>query len=371
MNVATAIDAPRPAHPVIREIALWAGLEPWVLRVFVIVLITAVAAFAVRAGIRRLETAQKTRTFWDDALLRALHRPVGVLIWVFGLAFAIDVIQYYTQVEIFALAGLARDVVLIVCLAWFVVSFISRAEEGYLAQQVRRGLAVDHGRVDSVAKLLRITVAVTAALIVLQSLGFSVSGVLAFGGLGGLAVGFAAKDLLANFFGAVIVYFDRPFAVGEWIRSPDRQIEGTVEEIGWRVTQIRTFDQRPLYVPNSVFTQIAVENASRMSNRRVLEILGLRHEDAERVPGIVADIQAMLASHAEIDQSKALTVHLDKVSQSSLDVQLQCFTKTCVAKEFFAVKQDVLLRAIAIVAAHGAAIAVPETTVRTPATLRS
>lgn len=371
MNLEAAIDAPRPAHPVIRELALWAGIEPWVLQVFAIVLITAVAAFTVRVGIHRLQTVQKTRTFWDDALLEALRRPVGVLIWVFGLAFAIDVIQHYTQVEIFALAGLARDVVLIVCLAWFVVAFISRAEEGYLAQQVRRGLPVDHGRIDSVAKLLRITIAVTAALIVLQSLGFSVSGVLAFGGLGGLAVGFAAKDLLANFFGAVIVYFDRPFAVGEWIRSPDRQIEGTVEEIGWRVTQIRTFDQRPLYVPNSVFTQIAVENASRMSNRRILEVIGLRHEDAERVAGIVVDIETMLASHAEIDPSKALTVHLDKIAPSSLDVQLQCFTKTRVAKEYFAVKQDVLLRAIAIVGAHGASIAVPETTLRAAASIRS
>ena len=73
-----------------------------------------------------------------------------------------------------------------------------------------------------------------------------------------IAIGFAAKDLLSNFFGGLFIYLDRPFAVGDWIRSPDREIEGTVEQIGWRVTRIRTFDKRPLYIPNSVFSQISV-----------------------------------------------------------------------------------------------------------------
>jgi len=80
----------------------------------------------------------------------------------------------------------------------------------------------------------------------MQTLGYSISGVLAFGGIGGIAVGFAARDLLANFFGGFMIYMDRPFDVGDWIRSPDQEIEGTVEKIGWRLTTIRTFDKRPL-----------------------------------------------------------------------------------------------------------------------------
>jgi len=85
--------------------------------------------------------------------------------------------------------------------------------------------------------LLRASIVITAALVILQNLGFSISGVLAFGGVGGIAVGFAAKDLLANFFGGLTVYMDRPFVVGDWVRSPDKNIEGTVEHIGWRLTR--------------------------------------------------------------------------------------------------------------------------------------
>ena len=115
----------------------------------------------------------------------------------------------------------------------------------------------------------------------MQLLGFSIAGILTFGGVGGIAVGFAAQDLLSNFFGWLGIYLDRPFAVGDWIRSPDREIEGTVEEIGWRVTRIRTFDNRPLYVPNSAFTNIS---PSRIQQGcligRIYETIGVRYDDA-------------------------------------------------------------------------------------------
>src|SRR5690606_7863144 len=154
--------------------------------------------------------------------------------------------------------------------------------------------------VRAIGKLLRATVIITAGLIVLQLFGYSISGVLAFGGIGGIAVGFAAKDLLANFFGGLMIYLDRPFAVGDWIRSPDREVEGTVEYIGWRLSRIRTFDQRPLYVPNSVFMNIAVQNPSRMTNRRIFENVGIRYEDGDKMAAIIDNVRTMLENHAEI-----------------------------------------------------------------------
>ena len=85
-----------------------------------------------------------------------------------------------------------------------------------------------------------------------------------------------------------MIYLDRPFKVGDWIRSPDRDIEGTVVKIGWRLTEIRTFDQRPLYVPNSMFSTIALQNPSRMLNRRIFETIGIRYDDIHQMEAIVA-----------------------------------------------------------------------------------
>ncbi|MCV6627683.1 MAG: mechanosensitive ion channel family protein, partial [Cellvibrionaceae bacterium] len=207
---------------------------------------------------------------------------------------------------------------------------------------------MDQTTVAAMGKLLRISVIITAALVALQTLGYSVSGVLAFGGIGGLAVGFAAKDLLANFFGGLMIYMDRPFKVGDWVRSPDKEIEGTVEDIGWRLTRIRTFDKRPLYVPNATFTQISLENPSRMLNRRIYETIGVRYDDADKVPALIEAVKEMLKNHEEIDQTQTLMVNFNAFAPSSLDFFIYTFTKTVNWAHYHEVKQDVLLKILDI-----------------------
>ncbi|MFS1425610.1 mechanosensitive ion channel family protein [Shewanella sp. 10N.286.48.B5] len=190
------------------------------------------------------------------------------------------------------------------------------------------------------------------------------SGLLTFGGVGGLIVGLAAKDLLSNFFGGMMIYFDRPFKVGDWIRSPDRQIEGTVERIGWRMTIIRTFDKRPLYVPNSVFSNIVVENPSRMLNRRINETFGLRYQDANKLALIVDDVKTMLETHPDIDAKQTLIVNFDKFGPSTLNFFIYTFTKTVNWVRYHEVKQDVLLQVLAIIHKHNADIAFPTQTLK-------
>jgi len=246
--------------------------------------------------------------------------------------------------------------------AWFIVRFIRYVEVHIADEAYARTKPVDRTTVSAVGKLLRASVIITAVLMGMQTMGFSVSGVLAFGGIGGIAVGFAARDLLANFFGAFMVFVDRPFSVGDWVRSPDREIEGTVEEIGWRLTRIRTFDQRPLYVPNSVFTAITVENPSRMLNRRIKEVVGVRYEDVDVLPAILADVRTMLVEHPDIDTSRTLMVNFDKFAESALEFFIYTFTRTTVWTEYHAIKEDVLLRIAGIVEQHGAEIAFPTRT---------
>jgi MscS family membrane protein len=190
-------------------------------------------------------------------------------------------------------------------------------------------------------------------------MGVSISAVLAFGGIGGIAVGFAAKDLLANFFGGLIIYLDRPFSVGDWIRSSDRDIEGTVEYIGWRQTRIRTFDKRPLYVPNAIFNSITVENPSRMQNRRIYETIGIRYDDISLMQPIVEQVEKMLKAHEAIDTSQTLMVNFNAFSASSIDFFIYTFTKTTNWVEFHQIKQDILLKVSHIIQDNGGDIAYP------------
>ena len=338
----------------------------WIVEVFLVVTVTLIVAFVVSRALTKLVSRSvATKSLWDDALFESLLRPAKWMVWVLGLSYAAGIAAAQTEVSLLSMIAPARTVGSIVIIVWFVVGFIKRAERNLVDPEYSRK-PMDQTTAMAIGKLLRVSTIITSALVMLQSLGYSISGVLAFGGIGGIAVGFAAKDLLANFFGGLMIYLDRPFAVGDWVRSPDKNIEGTVEDIGWRLTRIRTFDKRPLYVPNATFTQISVENPSRMLNRRIKETIGIRYDDADKMSVIVEDVKKMLRSHKDIAQDQTLIVNFNAFNACSLDFFIYTFTKTTAWVEFHEIKQDVMLKIINIIEGHGAECAFPTSTLHIP-----
>lgn len=337
-----------------------------ILQAFLVVFGSLVIDFVQRRVVNRLAVQlAKTKTPWDDAFLDSVRRPLSIMIWVVGITFAAQILaRISTQhTVIFDAMEPVRRVAIIGLCAWFLIRFTGHAARNVIEMRREAGKKVDVVAVEAIAKLARISVMITAALVTMQTLGFDITGVWAFGGIGGLAIGLAAKDLLANFFGGLMLYLDRPFSPGDWVRSPDKNIEGTVEDIGWRLTRIRTFSKRPLYVPNSVFSTISVENPSRMTNRRINETIGIRYDDSGKMGEITAEVKQMLIDHPAIDENKTLMVNFNSFAPSSLDFFIYCFTHTTVWTEFHEIKQDVLLRIEAIIAARGAEIAFPTSTI--------
>lgn len=330
----------------------------WVISILIS---TFLVAFVVWIVIRALEDKlKKNRNLWDDIFIHATQRPLYWYVWLQGLYFASEAGATFYSVDILNLNGLGLRFGFILLMVWTVIRFIQGAEQLLVSSRVSEPM--DYTTVSAMGKLARATVFIVAGLVIIQNLGYSISGVLAFGGVGGIAVGFAAKDMLANFFGGAVVYMDKPFKVGEWIRSPDASIEGVVEHIGWRVTRIRTFELRPLYVPNALFTTISVENPSRMMNRRIYEMIGVRRDDVDTVDPIVNDIRAMLEAHEGIDANQFLVVNFTTFNEASLDIMVYAFTQTRQWVEYQKVKQDVLLRITGIIQEHGAEVAFPTRT---------
>ena len=339
----------------------------WLVQTAVIVFLTLGLHFILRRFLNRLQhKALDSHAYWDDAFVKALHRPLAFLVLFIGLSLVLDIVRHHFELALFTALGPFRMLGVVLLFAWFLMRLIREGEEAIIAKYEDKGEAYDRATMDAITKLLQMFVIITATLVILQTLGVSIAGVLALGGIGGLAIGFAAKDLLANFFGGLMLYLDRPFAVGDWIRSPDREIEGDVEQIGWRLTRIRTFDKRPLYIPNAIFTTIAVENPSRMSNRRIYETIGLRYDDAAKMEPIVRAVEQMLRAHPEIDTSRILMVNFNAFAPSSLDFFVYTFTKTTDWAHYHEVKQDVLLKILEIIESHGAQSAFPTSTIHVP-----
>ncbi|MDP7403561.1 MAG: mechanosensitive ion channel family protein [Gammaproteobacteria bacterium] len=342
----------------------------WGVELFAAVMLTLIGRYLTMRALKVLgEQFEKTTNVWDDALFKAAQGPLSWFILILGLIWAVQISDGYLDMVLFSPANLdiVRQLTFIVLTMVFLVRFITLAEarllDGLQAQAEGAQGRLDPTTLHALAKLTRLSVVISAVLVALPTLGIEITALLAFGGVGGIAVGFAAQDLLSNFFGGLMIYLDRPFAIGDWIRSPDREIEGTVESIGWRLTVVRTFDKRPLYVPNSVFAKLALENPSRMTNRRIYETIGIRYKDASKMGQIVRDVHAMLQEHEEVDQDQTLIVNFNGYGKSSLDFFVYTFTKTTNWVKFHEIKQDVMLRIIRIVHEHQADFAFPTTTV--------
>ena len=335
----------------------------WIIQVFIVVFIALVINFFVNRFMDKLHLKfDETINVWDDLFLEAARRPISIFIWVQGLLLAFNILDSHSTLALAEFIDVLRRSVVIILITWFVFRFISGMELRLTRPNTLKK-PLDTTTAKAISKLLKVATFITASLVLLQTLGFSVSGVLAFGGVGGIAVGFAARDLLANFFGALVIYLDRPFVVGDWIRSPDREIEGTVEDIGWRLTLIRTFDQRPLYVPNAVFTNIAVENPSRMFNRRINETIGIRYSDANKMPVIIEKVRQYLIDHEDIEtESRTLIVNFNTYGPSALQFFIYTFTKTTNWVDYHAIKQNILLGIYEIISNEGADIAFPTQT---------
>ncbi len=347
----------------INQITNYYNEGPWIVQICVVVFLVLLATFIEHKFLNRLQKKLKTTgTHWDHAFLEALRKPLVVFFWVIGITVILKILKIQTGFVLIDHIKSYRNVLVVILIAWFLVRFIKISESNIIEIRQKKGESFDPTTINAITKLLRLSVFIICALVVIQTLGFSISGVLAFGGIGGIAIGFAAKDLLSNFFGGLMIYLDRPFNVGDWIRSPDRDIEGTVEEIGWRLTKIRTFDKRPLYIPNAIFASIAVENPSRMTNRRIKQTIGVRYEDANKMDAIISDIKTMLQEHEDIDTRQTLIVNLNTFAPSSLDFFIYTFTKTTNWIRYHEVKQDVLLKVLAIIDKHGAETAFPTST---------
>lgn len=329
----------------------------WLAQILIVVIFTAIsliAWFVFRKKNRNSRDYHKYlwRLFWQ------ISSPV--ILWSIFILSSTQLLRIVANEFMPSLSGIIGDIRLFAVI-WVMVRGIFKYLNSVEKVQIMHGK--DSTTVSAITKLSKFSVLLLFSLIIADYFGVSFSGLLAFGGTGAIIIGLAGKDILSNFFSGLMIYIDRPFNVGDWVSSPDRNIEGTVQSIGWRLTKIFTFDNRPLYVPNSVFSNISVENPGRMTNRRITATIGLRYEDAEKMDDVVNAVRSYLQQHDAIDQTQDLLVSFNEFGASSLNFSIYCFTKTSDWAEWLAIQQQIFLRIIALIKEQGAALAYPGETV--------
>ena len=249
---------------------------------------------------------------------------------------------------------------------WFALAWLLMRLVDVLAGALGRASAKTESRLDDqliplIRKTLKVVIAVTIVIMVIQNLGYSVTSLIASLGVGGLALALAAQDTVANLFGSVVVFTDKPFQVGDWVQFEG--VEGTIEEVGFRTTKVRRFDKSIVTVPNSTFSTNPITNHSRRPIRRIKMNVGVTYEtNAEQLKALMADLRKLISEHDGIDQGFNF-VHFTEFGDSSLNLQIYCFTKSTVWTDFLAVREDLMLQIMGVVERHGLEMAFPTRTV--------
>ncbi|CAM3579577.1 mechanosensitive ion channel family protein [Parendozoicomonas haliclonae] len=344
---------------------------PLCIRLLSIVALSIIASLLSHRLLTRLsERFRRTPSHWDDTLTRAARPIVTIGFMLLGLSLATDVLVRHFEINTKAFnislaLGYIRRFSTIILLYAFLMRYLKMVRDSF-EETERAQLKMDRSSVELMIKLLQLGISIATALTLLQNTGVSISGLLAFGGVGGLAVGLAAKDMLANLFGGLTLYMDRPFVVGDKVNLKEKGVEGFVEHIGWRQTRIRGYDRTPIYVPNALFTNIAVINPSRMQNRRVDMYLGIRYKDFDRLEAVTTAIRNYLSGHEQLDHIRGCLAHFTDYGDSSLNIRIRFYTLTTLWDNYMNLRHEILIHIGQIIHEHGADFAFPTRTLDLP-----
>lgn len=296
--------------------------------------------------------------FVFNALIKALYLPLLVFLWLNTIFFLINNISLIEATRYAAIYKFLVKIRLIgntIAMGWFFMNLIKRLEYQAIEGNINSGLQ-DQTTIYAVGKAARVVAFIITATCALPIFGIPVSGLLTFTGASAVLFAFGAQQILTNYLSGLVIYSDRHFKVGDWVYSPDRNIEGVIELINWRTTTIRTFDKRALYVPNSIVASISLVNASRMTNWRIDETLHLRYRDIDMVEAITIDLTDMLMSCKDIDRTQTNAATLKRISLYSLEINLVAHTTPMSRCEYRKTLHNLLLLFHRIVTSHGAAL---------------
>ncbi|MDC3187183.1 mechanosensitive ion channel family protein [Pelagibacteraceae bacterium] len=297
----------------------------------------------------------KTSNQIDDAVIKVLDGPLKFLPVVLGFFIASSYLDVSDNNQEFL--DLLNRSLITIFIFWLLhqliipFSFVIKNFESKISKPL----------VDWTLKGLKILVIVLGAVAILELWGIRVGPVIAGLGLFGVAVALGAQDLFKNLISGIMILMEKRFTVGDVILVSG-EVEGVVEQIGFRSTLVRRFDSTPVMVPNYKFAEQSVTNYTRRHHRRIRWLIGLEYRTSiDQLKNIRDEINNLI----EIDenfaknQNASFYVRIDSFSDSSIDMLVQTFTVTNDWAEFLKIKENLAVKIIEIVENNEAGFAFP------------
>lgn len=305
-----------------------------------------------------LKISRKTPTEFFSNICLAFEHPIRWLFIIIGIYVSVGYFPYLEQTNPLFLKLIRASVIVII--TWGLYNLSAGSSLLFSKINERFNMEIDQILIPFLSKAIRFIILAISLSIIAQEFEYDVNGFVAGLGLGGLAFALAAKDAIGNLFGGVIIITEKPFSIGDWIKTPS--VEGTVEDISFRSTRVRTFAQALVTVPNATLANETIMNWSQMGKRRITFSLGVNYDTPkDKLEKTVKRIEQLLRNHEGVHQD-TIFVTFDQYNNSSLDIFLYFFTKTTVWGEFLKIKEEVNFKIMEILEEEGVSVAFPSRT---------
>ena len=297
----------------------------------------------------------KTSTKIDNTVVEVIEGPLKFLPVVLGFFIATSYINLSTEVQDFI--DLLNRTLITIFIFWLLhqlvipFSFIIRNFEDKISKPL----------VNWTLKGLEIIIIVLGIVAVLELWGIKVGPVIAGLGLFGVAVALGAQDLFKNLISGIMILMEKRFTVGDVILVSG-EVEGVVEQIGFRSTLVRRFDSTPVMIPNYKFAEQSVTNYSRRHHRRIRWLIGLEYKTSiDQLKKIRDSITQLIIQNNDFakNENSGFFVRIDSFSESSIDILVQVFTVTNDWGEFLKIKESLAVKIIEIVERNNSGFAFP------------
>lgn len=296
-----------------------------------------------------LKISRKAPKDFLSHVFLSFEKPVQWLFIVIGIHIAA---QYYPGFDVSNL--LYQKVMsssIIILLAWGLFNLSSASSLMLTRMNKKYNAEIDEILIPFLSNAIRVVIVAITISIVAEKFGYNVSGFVAGLGLGGLAISLAAKDALANFFGGIVIITEKPFSIGDWIKTSS--IEGTVEEITFRSTKVRTFQDALVTVPNATLANDAITNFSKMNKRQITFTLKVSHgKTKEQLKRVVEQIEDMLKNHPDVHK-ETIYCTFNQYQDNGFEIFLYFFTETTKWGEYLKVKEDINFKILEILEKEG------------------
>lgn len=248
---------------------------------------------------------KKTKTKLDDIMVDMLEEPLVLVATIAGVWFAMNRLSFAESVEEWL--NKVYWVMIAITITWLLARLVDALIKEYVVPLTKKTEGdMDDQIIPIVRKAVRASIWILGIIIAMNNAGYNVGALLAGLGIGGIALAMAAKDTVANFFGGVTVFADKPFKINDRIKIGG--FDGTITEIGIRSTRLKTLENRIVTIPNSKFTDGMVENVSSEPNRKVVLKLGLVYDTpADKLQAGMKALQAIVDGSEALEENSVIS----------------------------------------------------------------